>query len=312
MYGEWPCWRPPCGVCRWPNTLHSPSSPQSSATGWRKKTRCSSWSLACCASTPPRNRRTPPTPWPSRYAMRIPHRRCWRRKSPAFEVQLIPQRNMTWAVLPFLLVLGVPLRAAQSGTQAQIRFTYENPKLQPPKYVFTVAEDGSGHFQSEGGGPTDGQSISSEPQDRPIHISKTLREFMFTSARKNKLFALSCDDGGKNIAFQGNKTLEYDGPEGKGSCMYNWSKNAQIDKLSDQFEAIAATLDEGGKLQRQYEHGRLSLDSEIQVLEQLVHDGRAIELENIAPILQTLAGDEAVLQRVQRRARALLAEAKSD
>jgi len=227
-------------------------------------------------------------------------------------VELIPLRSTVWAVLPFLFVLGGPPVAAQGGTQAQIRFTYENPKLQPPKYVVTVGEDGSGHFTSEGGGPTDGITMSSEPQDRPIHISKALREAMFTTARKNKLFAISCDDGGKNIAFQGNKTLEYDGPEGKGSCMYNWSKNAQIDKLTDQFEAIAATLDEGGKLQRQYEHGRLSLDSEIEILEQMVHDGRATELENIAPILETLAGDEAVLQRVQRRARALLQGAKSD
>jgi hypothetical protein len=224
---------------------------------------------------------------------------------------LIPLRSMAWAILPLLFLSG-PLVAAQSETQPQIRFTYENPKLQPPKYVLTVAQDGSGHFKAEGGGPTDGQTMSSEPQDRPIHISRTLREAMFTTARKNKLFAISCDDGGKNIAFQGNKTLEYEGPEGKGSCMYNWSKNAQIDKLTDQFEAIAATLDEGGKLQRQYEHGRLSLDSEIEILEQMVHDGRAIELENIAPILQTLAGDEAVLQRVQRRARALLQGARSD
>jgi hypothetical protein len=225
---------------------------------------------------------------------------------------LIPLRSMAWAMLPLLFVPGEPLVAAQSATQAQIGFTYENPKLQPPKYVVIVGEDGSGHFKSEAGGPTDGQTMSSEPQDRPIHVSKALREAMFTTARKNKLFAMSCDDGGKNIAFQGNKTLEYEGPEGKGSCMYNWSKNAQIDKLTDQFEAIAATLDEGGKLQRQYDHGRLSLDSEIQVLEQMVHDGRAIELENIAPILQTLAGDDAVLQRVQRRARALLQQAKSD
>jgi hypothetical protein len=50
----------------------------------------------------------------------------------------------------------------------------------------------------------------------------------------------------------------------------------------------------------------------MEALEQMAHDGRAIELENIAPILQTLAGDEAVLQRVQRRARALLQLAKSD
>jgi len=106
-------------------------------------------------------------------------------------VQLIPPRNITWSLLAFLLVLGGPLLAAQGGTQAQIRFTYENPKLQPPKYVVTVAEDGSGHFKSEAGGPTDGQSMASEPLDRPIHISQTLRESMFAAARNGKSINLS-------------------------------------------------------------------------------------------------------------------------
>ena len=224
---------------------------------------------------------------------------------------MIPLRSMAWAVLPFIFAPGWLPVAAQGA--AQIRFTYENPKLQPAKYVVTVGEDGNGHFRSElGGGTTDGQSMASEPLDRPIHISKAVRDGMFAAARKNKLFAFSCDNGGKNIAFQGTKTLAYEGPEGKGSCMYNWSKNAQIDKLTDQFEAMAATLDEGSKLEREYQHGRLSLDSEMEILDQMVHDGRAIELENIAPILQTLAGDEAVLQRVQRRARALLHGATID
>ncbi len=51
---------------------------------------------------------------------------------------------------------------AQSAGQAQILFTYENPKLQPPKYVLTVGEDGAGHFRSEGGGPA-----SNDPQNMP-------------------------------------------------------------------------------------------------------------------------------------------------
>jgi hypothetical protein len=154
--------------------------------------------------------------------------------------------------------------------------------------------------------------MPAEAQDRPIHISKALREAMFAAARKSKLFAIACDDGAKNIAFQGTKTLQYDGPEGKGSCTYNWSKFPQIDKLTDQFEAMATTLDEGSKLLRQYEHGRLSLDSELETLDQMVRDERAIEVENIAPILQKIAGDDAVLQRVQRRARALLQAARDD
>jgi hypothetical protein len=224
-------------------------------------------------------------------------------------VGLIPLRSVALALLPLLFSTLSPA----APPVAQIRFTYENPKLEPHKYVLVVGEDGSGNYHSEGSASSaDGQSMASEPLDRPIHVSKAVRDSMFAAARKNKFFAKSCDDGGKNIAFQGTKTLEYEGPDGQGSCIYNWSKNAQIGKLTDQFEAIAATLDEGSKLQRQYEHGRLSLDSEMEILEQMVHDGRAMEIENIAPLLQTLAGDEAVLQRVQRRARTLLAAVPSE
>jgi hypothetical protein len=228
---------------------------------------------------------------------------------------------MVWGLLPFVVAPGtLPATVAAVGglpdaeNTAQIRFTYENPKLQPQKYVLTVREDGTGHFQSEGGGPVpkDAESMAAEPEDRPIHISKELREAMFAAARKNKLFAFACEDGGKNIAFQGTKTLEYKGPEGTGSCVYNWSKSSAINKLTEQFEAVAVTMDEGSKLKRQYEHGRLSLDSELEFLDQMVHDGRALEVENITPILQTLAGDEAVLQRVQRRARSLLETARND
>ena len=220
---------------------------------------------------------------------------------------MIPLRSVALAVLPLLFSTPSPAEPSGVQTTAQIRFTYENPKLEPHKYVLVVGEDGSGNYHSEGSGSSaDGQGMASEPVDRPIHVSKAVRDSMFAAARKNKFFAKSCDDGGKNIAFQGTKTLEYEGPDGQGSCIYNWSKNAQIGKLTDQFQAIAATLDEGSKLQRQYEHGRLSLDSEMEILEQMVRDGRAIEIENIAPLLQTLSGDEAVLQRVQRRAKTLL------
>jgi hypothetical protein len=215
---------------------------------------------------------------------------------------------MMWAGIGWAgMALGLVANAQQ------IRFTYENPKLQPPRYVLTVQEDGTGHFQSDAGGPPgDNDTMPAEPQDRPIHVSKALRDSMFAVARKNKLFAINCEDGGKNIAFQGKKTLAYEGPEGQGSCTYNWSKSAQINKLTDQFESMATTLEEGSRLERQYEHGRLTLDAEMEALEQMVHEGRATEVENIAPTLQKLAKDEAVLQRVQRRARALLQAMPND
>ena len=215
------------------------------------------------------------------------------------------------------LLLGAFLLAAPLPAQ-QITFTFENPKLQPARYVVTVRADGSGHYRSELGPAappsTDAANANppADPQDRDIHVSKALRDSMFAAAHKSKFFAGSCDDAGKGVAFQGTKTLAYEGPDGQGSCTFNWSKNAQIDKLVDQVQSMVLTLDEGSKLQRQYEHGRLSLDTEIEFLVQMVHEGRATELENIAPILKTLVSDDAVLKRVQRHAQELLTAAKTD
>src|SRR5271165_5368795 len=98
---------------------------------------------------------------------------------PRLRAPLNPLRSLAWAVLPFIFPLGGSPVAAQGV--AQIRFIYENPKLQPQKYVVTVGEDGNGHFRSEGDGPSDGQSVSPELLDRPIHISKALRDSMFAT-----------------------------------------------------------------------------------------------------------------------------------
>src|ERR1700761_8417234 len=76
------------------------------------------------------------------------------------EARLNPSKKATLAILPLLLAWNLHA--------AQIRFTYENPKLQPHKYVITVAEDGSGHFTSEVTPTPDDQGMGSASQDRPI------------------------------------------------------------------------------------------------------------------------------------------------
>lgn len=193
---------------------------------------------------------------------------------------------------------------------AQISFTYENPKLQPAKYVVTLQENGSGHYLSETGAAVlDHTQLPVRGQDRPIQISAGTRDLIFTAARQSKYFSIPCDSGAKHIAFQGMKTLAYSGSDGHGSCSFNWSKDKQIQNLTDKFQAIASTLEEGAKLEVEYEHSRLSLDGELELLAGLVHDSRALELNNIAPILNKIAEDDAILKRAQRRARDLLAMA---
>jgi hypothetical protein len=215
------------------------------------------------------------------------------------------------AAILLLCAAAVPVYAQSPSSQAAVEFQYENAKQQLAKYVILVREDGTGHFHAAAGevSPDDIAALPQPAQDRDIHISKAATERIFTIARQKKFFAMDCESGAANIAFQGKKTLRYAGPGGTGSCSYNYSKDAQIQWLTREFEGTASTLDEGRKLAVQHEHGRLSLDAELETLETLVHNGQAVELTNIAPTLREIAGDEAVLQRAQKRARQLLFEA---
>jgi hypothetical protein len=198
--------------------------------------------------------------------------------------------------------------------QAQVRFTAENPNLQPAKYVLVIQEDGSGHYRSEPGSapPGDDQGWPTRPQDRPIQISKATRDALFSATRQAGYFAKSCNDAGAKVAFSGKKTLEYEGPNGPGSCTYNWSKDKYIQLITATFEGISFTLEEGAKLEMQHQHSRLSLDPELETLDRFAKQGNALELENIAPVLSAIAADDAVLERARSRATTLLDMAKTE
>src|SRR5205823_7571283 len=103
----------------------------------------------------------------------------------------------------------------------------------------------------------------------------------------------------KNIADTGKKTLTYTGPDGSGSCTYNYSENKTIDMLTNTFLAIAYTLDEGRRLEFLHRYDRLGLDAEMSLLLQEVGAGRALELGTIAPALAAIVDDTAVIQRVR-------------
>lgn len=198
--------------------------------------------------------------------------------------------------------------ASSPHAEAEIRFSYENPQLQPAKYVITIKESGSGHYSSQAGqAPQDAsQGPLIRGQDREIYISKAAREALFAAARQSRFFAIPCEGGGSRVAFQGTKKLEYSGPDGQGNCTFNWTKIKQIQSVTDECEGISFTLEEGARLQVEYDHSRLNLDPELELLDHMAREGRASELQNIAPILKQIAGDEAVLKRAQRRAAGLL------
>ena len=211
--------------------------------------------------------------------------------------------------LGFLLALMMMQGSAHAG--AVIRVDFSNPGLTPSKWTVELHSDGSAHFHSDPGANTAAalHEIEPGPIDRDIQLSREFVDRAFETARRHKFFDMGCDSHLK-VAFQGWKTLSYSGPDGRGTCAFNYSKNNDIQSLSDSFVAVASTVVEGARLELLLQHDPLGLDKEMEFLKEASEDGRLKEMCAIQPILSKLADDTDVMERVRRRARMLLEESE--
>ena len=75
------------------------------------------------------------------------------------------------------------------------------------------------------------------------------------------------------------------------------------------FRAVGSTLIEGARLELLLQHDPLGLDGAMEYVVEASNDGRLQQICAIRGILERLEGDPHVLDRVRKRARALLAGA---
>jgi hypothetical protein len=206
-----------------------------------------------------------------------------------------------------VLAAAAEMQAAPAQTPV-VQVDFSNPQLQPPQWTLTLRADGSGHYRSQMGRSPDGgwKEIEAPAVDRDVRVSRDFAKHVFEVAQSHRWFNVKCESHLK-VAFQGWKTLTYAGPQGKGSCTFNYSRDKDIQELGDSMLAVAQTIEEGARLQVLLEHDRLGLDQEMEFLTEAVADGRAQQIETIHDILERLAQDDEVLERVRKRAKTLLA-----
>ncbi len=210
-----------------------------------------------------------------------------------------------------LVFAAIALAARAPAAPAQdpvIQVDFSDPRLSPAQWTLILHPDGSGHFRSQMGNLPDGDQEMNLPSiDRDVRLNARFAGRVFDAAERHHWFNEACESHLK-VAFQGWKTLAYTGPQGHGSCTFNYSKDKEIQSLGESLGAVAETILEGGRLEMLLEHDRLGLDQEMEYLTEAVDDGRAQQICTIRDILERLAGDDEVLERVRKRARMLLAE----
>lgn len=218
---------------------------------------------------------------------------------------------MKITLLAFAFLLALPAMA-QSPAGPVFEADFTNPGLSPSHWTLTLSPDGSGHFRSERGNtPVTGLENMDVPGiDRDVHVSAEFAGRVFQAAHRHNLFNETCENHAK-VAFTGWKKLSYTGPEGKGSCVFNYARDKDLEDLGDRLVAVAGTIVEGARLEALLQHDPLGLDREIEYLVQAAGDGRAQQIGVIRAILERLAGDEGVMERVRHRARILLARSEN-
>jgi len=214
----------------------------------------------------------------------------------------------------FLLacLLAAAALPGRAETDPVLKVDFSNPDLSPAKWTLVLHPDGGGHFHADPGNVTAEKLRTIEPGtiDRDVTLGTEFTGRMFDTVRRQKFFEQGCESHLK-VAFQGWKKVTYSGPDGSGSCEFNYSKNKDIQSLGESLVGVASTIVEGARLELLLQHDPLGLDKEMEFLKEASSDGRLQQMCAIRGILTKLEEDPSVMERVRRSARSLLAESSS-
>jgi hypothetical protein len=209
------------------------------------------------------------------------------------------RRAVNAAAVLLAITAALPLRCAASetphGQWTAVDFSFKPNSPAAPPWTVHLDATGTGSYT---------EASETTPGPQPLTVSPSTLERLRRgehAVEKNR-----CESRQKNIANTGEKTIRYQSQGNTITCTFNYSDDAALMDAAAAFQAIAETMQAGERLQHDERYDRLGLDAEIDTLIAAVHNGAAIDLNNIAPVLQSLIADEHVIDRVRRKASRLL------
>jgi len=197
----------------------------------------------------------------------------------------------------------------QAAATASITFERVWDDFTPQSVTITVFANGAAKYSSRDPGKN-----GDEPDE--YHT-----EFTMSQARCDKLFRYAADANyfqgdftfkKHAVASTGKKTLTYADASRHFTTTYDYSEHKAIQEITSIFMGISNTIEHGRKLQFLRRFDKLGLEAELKVMEDAAESHSLVEMQLIAPTLESIAEDAAILNIARQRAHRLLAKAKSE
>jgi hypothetical protein len=197
----------------------------------------------------------------------------------------------------------VPGAQAQQRVLPTVSFTCDFPGSEPDHYAISVSEDGNAAYDSDS---KLNDSAASEPFHLDFTVSQASRTHIFDLAKRAHYFEGELDSKKKNLASTGVKTLAFKDPQKSTRATYNYSPIPAVEDLTAFFQSLSTTLEFGHRLDYYLRYQKLALDEELKKMEEMSNGGGLVEMSAVAPVLQKIADDPAVIKVVRARAQRLM------
>lgn len=201
------------------------------------------------------------------------------------------------ALLP--VALGAATASALRGGASDATITYRKVfKGSTPEFVEIK-------INVHGQGTSDIRQLDEEASPQSFEVSAALAQQIFDLAEKLHDFKGVSLDVHKKIAYLGQKTFRYDSGGESNEATFNYTLDANAERLERIFDGLARQAGDLADLERIMRYDRLGVNDMLLQIDADFTSGALPEPQQLLPTLGKLAADDKFLDLARQRARSL-------
>ncbi len=200
-------------------------------------------------------------------------------------------------------------KADQASGAPSITFERFWEDFTPQSVTITVSANGAAKYSSRDPGKNGDEA---DEYHTEFTISRARCDKLFRYAGEANYFQGDFTFKKHAVASTGKKTLTYADASRHFNTTYDYSENKAIEEITSIFMGISNTIEHGRKLQFLRRFDKLGLEAELKAMEDAAENHNLVEMQLIAPTLESIAEDAAILNIARQRAHRLLARASSE